>query len=124
VNLPYEYDNDKQGEFKMNKRAKEITQEQLIALVSDKCNKPLFMMNMRPVRHFMMVTYKSSNDKEMQVPAFAIEGRYKFTDQYKIEFKALNEGFGTETFYVSDLVQMINKGQIQMYAPVVGTATV
>jgi hypothetical protein len=108
----------------MNQRAREITQEQLITLVSDKVNKPLFMMSMRPLRHFMMITYKSSSDKEMQVPAFAIENRYKFTDNYKIEFKAINEGFGTETFYLSDLVHLINKGQILMYQQIGNTETV
>ena len=48
------------------------------------------------------------------VPAIIIPDRYSPFENYKIEVKSIYEGFGKESFYVSDLDSMVRDGRVKM----------
>lgn len=76
----------------------------------------LFIVNMRPVRTVLgLVSYTSSNDDYVKVPAKITEKRYKIKDGYKIELKSIYPTFGSESFYLSDLEHIISNGYAEMY---------
>lgn len=76
----------------------------------------LFMIKMRPLRTYLgLITVTSSNDEPILVPAMIVQGRYKLKDGYKIQLECIYEGFGHETFYISDLTSIIQAGHAYMF---------
>ncbi len=63
---------------------------------------------------FGLISYTSSSDEEILVPALINEDRYKVEDEYKITLQCIYEGFGSQDFYVSDLNSLFTRGHIQI----------
>ena len=77
----------------------------------------MFMVPMRPTKTmFGLIAYKSSSDPTATVPCqIDLDSRYKVEDNYKVTLKSTYEGFGSESFYISDLEQIIRSGGIQVW---------
>jgi hypothetical protein len=76
----------------------------------------LFLVPMRPVQTvFGLISYTSSSDPEVVVPAEISEKRYKLEDNHKITLRSMYKQFGQEHFYLSDLNLMIERGTVQMF---------
>jgi len=77
----------------------------------------LFFVPMKPLNKVfgLNFSYKSSNDVEIMVPAMIDEKRYKVSDNYKIELKSIHENFGSESFYMSDLIKLLEQGSVKMF---------
>jgi len=60
------------------------------------------------------ICYKSSSDKqkmvECTVEPYTI---FKIKEGYKVVLKAIDENYGSESYYVSDLVSLVNEGRIK-----------
>ena len=60
------------------------------------------------------ICYRSSSDKlkmvECAVEPYAI---FKIKEGYKVVLKAVNKEYGSDNYYVSDLISLINRGQIK-----------
>ncbi len=63
---------------------------------------------------FGMVWYKSDSTREKWVECKIVEDRYKLSDNnnYKIELKSIEEGYGKEILYIEDFVSRLNSGYI------------
>lgn len=72
-----------------------------------------FLVPMKPLRNAFFVKYTSSSDDDVIVPAIIVEERYKIEANYKIELCSIYKEFGKESYYVSDLVKLINDGIIE-----------
>lgn len=81
-----------------------------------KCDqaKPLFLVPMLPIRDIGPFSYTTSSDPFELVPCTVVEGRYKLSENYKIQVEATVPGYGKEAFYVLDFVQMVRSGHIQV----------
>lgn len=76
----------------------------------------LFLVPMKPVRTvFGLISYTSSSDQELVVPAEISEKRYKLSDNYKITLRSMYKSYGQEHYYLSDLNLLIEKGIVQMF---------
>jgi len=76
----------------------------------------MFLVPMRPLdTYFGFISFTSSNDTEVIVPAKIDEDRYKVNENYKITLKSIYPKFGKENFYTSDLESMIESGIIQFF---------
>lgn len=76
-----------------------------------------FMVPMRPIRNVLgLFGYRSSDDKETNVPCVISEDRYKVSENYKITLKCVYPSFGQEHFYISDLEALIERGIIGAYS--------
>jgi len=82
-------------------------------------NNLIFLIPTKPLRKILFVSYKSSEDPEFIVPFRIKEDFYKIMDNYKIELipitKEYKETFGKETFYISDLENLIKEDIVKMY---------
>lgn len=58
------------------------------------------------------ISYKSSSDQKRWVECEIVEDTYKVSDRYKVELKALDEQYGSETFYQSDFCSLMKDGYI------------
>lgn len=88
-------------------------QEKILKAGIENC---LFLVPMKPVRTvFGLISYTSSDDQEVVVPAEINEKRYKLSDNYKITLRSMYKSYGHEHFYISDLNLMIERGTIQMF---------
>lgn len=74
-----------------------------------------FFVPMRPVRSVLGIGYTSSSDPEFPVLCEIVTDRYKPEEEYKIEIKSVYEGFGKDSFYVSDFESMIRAGRVKMF---------
>lgn len=74
-----------------------------------------FRVEMNPLRSFLFFAYKSSSDPLIPVMCGIDESRYKLNDKYKITLKSENERFGSESYYVTDLAQLIQSGNIRIF---------
>ncbi len=80
----------------------------------------LFIVKMRPIRTALgLISYTSSSDEPIEVPATIIEDRYKVADNYKVRLKCIYEGFGYDDYYLSDLESLISRGQVKFYIKVI-----
>ncbi len=79
----------------------------------------LVMAKLRPVRHILFVSYTSSNDEPVLVPCTIDESRYKMKDGYKVAIKSIYEGFGGETYYLSDFNSLWHSGAIKVFVEVI-----
>lgn len=59
-----------------------------------------------------LLLFTSSNTREKWVECAVVEECYKVDDGYKVELRALEPGYGKETFYQCDFASMINAGRI------------
>lgn len=75
----------------------------------------LFIVNMRPLHTLLGLKYKRGDDEYVPVPAVIDESRYKIKDNYKITLVAAYVIFGSEHYYISDLENMIKKGQASFF---------
>lgn len=66
-----------------------------------------FIIPLSPLRGFLGMAYRSSNDSEFLFECSVDESRYRVKDGYKITLKATDPHYGSETFYQSDLESMI-----------------
>ncbi len=78
----------------------------------------LFIVPMRPIRTILFISYTSSDDEPVEVPAKITEKRYKLENNYKITLQSVYEGFGQRHFYISDLNSLIKKGIVKVYVDV------
>lgn len=75
-----------------------------------------FLVPMRPVHSaFGLFGYTSSNDPEEMKLCRIVEERHKLEDNYKVELKAEDKGFGKESFYVTDLNLLMREGNIRVF---------
>lgn len=58
------------------------------------------------------VCFKSSDSREKWVECVVVEDRYKVDDNYKITLKAIDENYGSETFYQMDFKTALKCGDI------------
>lgn len=61
---------------------------------------------------FGLISYTCSNDPEKWVECEVIEDRYKVEDGYKITLRALEDGYGSKTFYQCDFNSLIKNRHI------------
>lgn len=72
-----------------------------------------YFVPMRPLHGvFGLFAFTSSMDRESWVECEVIENRYKVDEGYKVELKAIEPGYGVETFYQCDFKSMLDMGQI------------
>ncbi len=74
-----------------------------------------FLVSMKPIRSFAFFNYTTSRDKEENVLCKIVEERYKLKDNHKIELRAESNLFGKESFYISDLEQLIVNKTIRIF---------
>lgn len=77
-------------------------------------NKHYFIL-MHPLEYLLVpgfgfVWYKSNTTREKWVECEIVEERYKLADNYKVELRAVEEGYGKETFYICDFKSLIRGG--------------
>ena len=71
----------------------------------------IFNIPMRPVHSFMgIIGFTTSSDEEVVIPCKINTEQYDPFDGYKITMESMIKGFGRESFYVSDFVNLIRKG--------------
>jgi hypothetical protein len=75
----------------------------------------MFMVPMRPLNRIAFITFTSSNDPESLVPCVIDESKYHVFDNYKIGVKSMDNRFGKESFYLTDMEYLIKDGTIKMY---------
>jgi len=90
-----------------------------ITLVDNKPEEFLFLIQLRPVRTVLFISYTSSNDESVLVPCEIIEDRYKVKDRYKVTMKSIYEGFEQSHFYQSDLMSLIKDGSIKVFRRII-----
>ncbi len=77
-----------------------------------------YFLLMHPLEYFVIpglnfvCWYKSSSTREKWVECEIVEENYKLVDEYKIELRSIEEGYGKETFYVDDFISHVNNGYI------------
>lgn len=59
-----------------------------------------------------ILSYKSEPSEETWVECRIVEDRYKVSDGYKVELKALDDQYGSESFYQSSFVDLVRDGYI------------
>lgn len=77
-------------------------------------NKRYFVL-MHPleiVSPLLRITMKSSNSREKWVECYIDESRYKVADGYKVTLKAIDERYGSESFYQCDFISLLKAGRI------------
>lgn len=65
-----------------------------------------FFLPMSPLEYMGFIpgiAFTSSNSPKKIVECTVYEGRYKVADGYKIELKAVDELYGKESWYITDL---------------------
>jgi len=76
----------------------------------------IFLVPMREVRNaFVVISYTTSNDPEIIVPAKISEKKYKIKENYKITLKSIYDSFGSQDYYISDLEKLIRDNIIEFY---------
>lgn len=75
----------------------------------------LFIVKMRPMHTLLGLKFKRGDDEPVPVPAIIDEKRYKIKDNYKITLVAAYEIFGSESYYISDLENMIKMKQATFF---------
>lgn len=70
----------------------------------------IFNIPMRPVHSFMGMGFTTSSDEKVVVPCKINTERYDPAEGYKITMESMINGFGRESFYVSDFVSLIREG--------------
>lgn len=89
-----------------------MTEEKLIGIIKNEgVENIIFNIPMRPVHSFMGIGYSTSSDEEVVVPCKIDTERYDPFEGYKITIKSMINGFGRDHFYLSDFVQLINRGK-------------
>lgn len=92
--------------------------DDLQALLDQHGSDLLFMVPLRPLRNVLgLISYTSSNDDELMMPAKVTERRYEIKRHYKVELEATHPGFEVRAFYISDLANLIRQGQVQVFVP-------
>lgn len=67
----------------------------------------LFLVPMRPLKSIFFMTYTSSNDDPVLVPAKINEDIYQLENNYKITLESIYDEFGRRHYYISDLEHLI-----------------
>ena len=76
----------------------------------------MFLVPMKPLRtYFGIISLTSSSDEDVIVPTIVDETKFKLSENYKITLKSINEGFGQEHFYISDLKKMLDQCIVNFY---------
>ena len=87
----------------------------LVDLVSEYGVKNLvFYVPMRPISYAGLIpgiAFKTSNSEECVVECRIDETRYKVSDNYKVTLKCIDERFGKEHYYISDLEQLFDSSR-------------
>ena len=76
----------------------------------------MFIAGFQPVCSILgLISYTSSSDEYIDLPATIVEDRYEIKDGYKITLKCMVPGFGKKHFYQMDLISMINQNYVKLY---------
>lgn len=77
----------------------------------------MFFADFRPIRTVAgIISYTSSNDEPLTLPAKIDPSRYDPMEGYKITLKPIYPGFGNgDHFYLSDLESMIKDGRVRVF---------
>jgi len=68
---------------------------------------------MHPLENCLgLIFFKSSTSREKWVECEVVEERYKVDDGYKIELRAIEDGYGKETYYQCDFLGLLDAGYI------------
>lgn len=77
-------------------------------------DKIVFLAPFRPLRRMLIISYTSSSDPEVMLPARIAEDVYKLADNYKITLEPMYEGYARDHYYISDLESLIRKGTVKV----------
>ena len=78
-------------------------------------DKILFNVPMRPLHTELgFVSFITSSDDAITLPCKINTERYDPMEGYKITVECLVKGYGTEHFYLTDFVQLLNKGIVEI----------
>lgn len=83
-------------------------------ILNNGVDKVFFLAKVRPLRKMLFVSYTSSSDSEIEMLCKINTERYKVEDGYKITLEPIYESFAKEDYYVSDLEDIIERGQIKL----------
>lgn len=61
---------------------------------------------------FGIIFWTSSNTRKKWVECEIIEDNYKVDDNYKVQLRSIESGYGNETYYQSDFEQLLKEGFI------------
>ena len=67
-----------------------------------------YFVLMHPLERFGPIVFKSNMRREKWVECVVVEENYKVDDDYKIELRSIEEGYGKETFYQEDFISFLN----------------
>lgn len=90
-------------------------QEKILAVGIENC---IFMVPLKPLHSILgLIKYTSSNDKPIIWPCQISEKNYKIKENYKITLEPISykDKLASETYYLSDLTQLIKSNYIQFY---------
>lgn len=77
-----------------------------------------FLVDLTPIQTFLgFISFTSSSTPEIPMLCEIDESRYKLADDYKLTLRSIEQikGIkGSRHFYMSDLQQMIDDGQVKM----------
>lgn len=72
-----------------------------------------YFVLMHPLESVLgLMFYTSSNTREKWVECEVVEERYKVEDEYKVELRSIEPGYGKETFYQCDFNSLLQSGLI------------
>jgi hypothetical protein len=75
-----------------------------------------YFVLMHPLEVFetpiLTIAFTSSNTREKWVECVVVEERYKLEENYKIELRSIEEGYGKETYYIEDFLSLLESGCI------------
>lgn len=73
-----------------------------------------YFIEMHPTEKIPFIgwSYTSSATPTKLVECEIVEERYAIADNYKIELRSIEEGYGKETFYITDFCSLVKNGII------------
>lgn len=77
-------------------------------------DKILFNVPMRPLHTMGFLSFIASSDEAITLPCKINTKRYDPFKRYKITVECLVKGYGTEHFYLTDFVQLLNQGIVEI----------
>ncbi len=86
--------------------------------LNNRPEKLLFFIKTRPLRRCMFVTYTSSNDDVVVVPAKVDIDRLIERGDYQVNLIPLDNSFAPQKYYRLDLESLIESGRMDMYIKV------
>lgn len=72
-----------------------------------------YFILMHPLESILgLITFTSSNTREKWVECEVVEEQYKVDEEYKVELRSIEPGYGKETYYQCDFKNHLERGFI------------